>query len=216
MKRKKNCKIVQDLLPNYIEKLTSKETNQFIEEHLSNCNDCKEILENMKEEPLNNNQNIEHKKVKYLRKYNRKLRVFEISSIILLLIILGISIFYWKYYRDGYFSVADTLIDVTSTCPDVFYATIEEIETEEPKGELQGSKTLKVKGITLNDERYKGEFYVNIPLDNINDNIKIEHNGNTADIDQLQANQIIAVYVYDDGNSDNYLGNVRKIVILDK
>ncbi len=216
MERKKNCKIVQDLLPNYIEKLTSKETNQFIEEHLSNCNDCKEILENMKEDPLNNNQNIEHKKVKYLRKYNRKLRVFEISSIILLLIILGISIFYWKYYRDGYFSVADTLIDVTSTCPDVFYATIEEIETEEPKGELQGSKTLKVKGTTLNDERYKGEFYVNIPLDNINDNVKIEHNGNTADIDQLQANQIVAVYVYDDGNSDNYLGNVRKIVILDK
>ena len=57
---------------------------------------------------------------------------------------------------------------------------------------------------------------MNIPLDNINDNIKIEHNGNTADIDQLQVNQIVAVYVYDDGNSDNYLGNVRKIAILDK
>ena len=30
MKEKKNCKIVQDLLPNYIEKLTNEETNIFI------------------------------------------------------------------------------------------------------------------------------------------------------------------------------------------
>ena len=32
MKENRNCKIVQDLLPNYIEKLTTEETNQFIEE----------------------------------------------------------------------------------------------------------------------------------------------------------------------------------------
>ena len=37
----KNCKIVQDLLPNYIEKLTSDETNIFIEKHLKECEDCK-------------------------------------------------------------------------------------------------------------------------------------------------------------------------------
>ena len=31
MKDMKNCKIVQDLLPNYIEKLTNDETNKFVE-----------------------------------------------------------------------------------------------------------------------------------------------------------------------------------------
>ena len=41
MKENKECKIVQDLLPNYIEKLTNEETNKFIEEHLKNCEDCK-------------------------------------------------------------------------------------------------------------------------------------------------------------------------------
>ena len=35
MKEKKECKVVQDLLPNYIEGLTTKETNEFIEEHLN-------------------------------------------------------------------------------------------------------------------------------------------------------------------------------------
>ena len=31
------CKIVTDLLPNYIENLTSEDTNKFIEEHLNSC-----------------------------------------------------------------------------------------------------------------------------------------------------------------------------------
>ena len=46
----KNCRIVQDLLPNYIEKLTSEETNTFIEEHLTECEDCKKIYETMKKD----------------------------------------------------------------------------------------------------------------------------------------------------------------------
>ena len=37
MKEKRDCKIVQDLLPNYIENLTNEETNHFIEEHLKEC-----------------------------------------------------------------------------------------------------------------------------------------------------------------------------------
>ena len=37
MNENKDCKIVQDLLPNYIEKLTNEETNKYIEEHLNEC-----------------------------------------------------------------------------------------------------------------------------------------------------------------------------------
>ena len=43
----KECKLVQDLLPNYIEKLTSEESNKIIEEHLRKCPECRKILENM-------------------------------------------------------------------------------------------------------------------------------------------------------------------------
>ena len=44
MKERKNCKIVQDLLPNYIERLTNDVTNQYIEEHISTCAECKEVF----------------------------------------------------------------------------------------------------------------------------------------------------------------------------
>lgn len=42
------CIIIQDLLPNYIEKLTSDETKQYIKEHLKRCKKCQKILKNMK------------------------------------------------------------------------------------------------------------------------------------------------------------------------
>ena len=48
MKNERDCKIIQDLLPNYIENLTNEETNIFIEEHLNTCSNCKIIFENMK------------------------------------------------------------------------------------------------------------------------------------------------------------------------
>ena len=39
------CKIIQDLLPLYAEKLTSDESNKAIEEHLKGCPECMEALE---------------------------------------------------------------------------------------------------------------------------------------------------------------------------
>ena len=44
---KKECKIVQDLLPNYLEKVTNTETNEFIEEHIKNCEECKKAYSSM-------------------------------------------------------------------------------------------------------------------------------------------------------------------------
>ena len=46
---KKDCKIIQDLLPNYVEVLTNDETNHFIEGHLKECKNCNETYLNMKE-----------------------------------------------------------------------------------------------------------------------------------------------------------------------
>lgn len=92
MKGKMNCKIVQDLLPNYVEKLTSEETNSFIDEHLKECENCKSILKNM-----NKNINLEEvinqdEKIDYLKGY-RKNKIKTIIFVILLTIIIMLSIF---------------------------------------------------------------------------------------------------------------------------
>ncbi|HAV90951.1 MAG TPA: hypothetical protein DCW44_06735 [Eubacterium sp.] len=49
MKDEKRCRIVQDLLPMYIDELCSDESKELVEEHLRTCDDCKRVLESMKE-----------------------------------------------------------------------------------------------------------------------------------------------------------------------
>ena len=41
------CEIVKDLLPLYIDKLTTEVTNSAIEEHISTCPACNEVMESM-------------------------------------------------------------------------------------------------------------------------------------------------------------------------
>ena len=75
MENKTICKVVQDLLPSYIEKLTSKETNEYIEKHLNECPDCQKNFENMKEELPQNNSEQVNEEIKYLKKFKYKLNL---------------------------------------------------------------------------------------------------------------------------------------------
>ena len=42
---KNECEIVKDLIPNYMENQVSSSTKDFIEEHIKNCNACKNLIE---------------------------------------------------------------------------------------------------------------------------------------------------------------------------
>lgn len=44
----KNCNIIKDLLPLYVENLLSEESEELVKNHLENCNDCKKELESIK------------------------------------------------------------------------------------------------------------------------------------------------------------------------
>ena len=90
MRENKECKIVQDLLPNYIEKLTNEETNQFIEEHLKECDECKKVLENMQKDIQLNAGKQDKREVKYMKKYSNKMRVLK--YILLALIVIYIAV----------------------------------------------------------------------------------------------------------------------------
>ena len=48
----KECAIVKDLLPLYIEDMVSEETKIFINEHLKECEDCRNELDILKSEAL--------------------------------------------------------------------------------------------------------------------------------------------------------------------
>ena len=215
MKEKRDCKILQHLLPNYIEKLTNEETNAFIKEHLKNCDDCKKILENMQKD-LNVNMTSKDKKAaKYFKKYKSKLKILKIAMVIILVIALGTMTYYYFTFKNADISAATELYKMVSEemYPDTFYATIEEISD----GELYGDKTIKVKGLDINDVNHRGEFYFTVILDHIPDNFKIEFNGTKIAFEELKVGQKVAVYNYGDvlESEPAYLNQVRKIVVLD-
>lgn len=100
MKFKQECKIVRDLLPNYIENLLNEETKNFVTNHINNCTECKEIFQKLKKDVIQENdisyseQQIE---LNYLKKYNRKffllkcILFFIIAIILILLTIITVK-----------------------------------------------------------------------------------------------------------------------------
>ena len=90
MKEKKDCKIVQDLLPNYIENLTNEETNKFIDEHIKECNECQKTFENMKKDFEANTTKRDEREVKYIKKYSNKMKLLK--TILLVIIVIYVIV----------------------------------------------------------------------------------------------------------------------------
>ena len=90
MKEERNCKIIQDLLANYIENLTNEETNNFIKHHLKECDECKKVLANMKKEIKINSTKRDDREVKYIKKYSKKLKILKLTLLIIILIYVAL------------------------------------------------------------------------------------------------------------------------------
>lgn len=102
MSENRECKIVQDLLPNYIDKLTSEESNQYIDEHINSCCECKKVLKDMEEEIKSNSKENDKRKIDYMKKVKNKLGTVHIIktaflTIFLLFFVIIIGYFIYLY-----------------------------------------------------------------------------------------------------------------------
>lgn len=110
------CEIVKDLLPNYIDNLTSRETSRFIEEHIKACNDCKRIYDSMKTE-FYKQEKDEKESINFFKKHKKKLNVLRTLVVILLFISVGLSIYTAKIFRNNFEKTQEML-----------YKTVEDLE----------------------------------------------------------------------------------------
>lgn len=93
---KRDCKIVRDLLPNYIEKLTDEVTNEFIERHIGTCEECRAILKDMNGE-VELEQIDQDNEIKYLKGVNKRVRTtIAIVSLIVIIIASCVSIYVYN------------------------------------------------------------------------------------------------------------------------
>ena len=96
MKQKNiECAIVKDLLDVYIEHLTYEETNDFIEEHIKKCTECREALKNFHQEEEEIHQEEE---IRYLKRLRRKIiLIYFTVYAIAIIVILGAIYFAIRY-----------------------------------------------------------------------------------------------------------------------
>lgn len=85
------CGIIKDLLPSYIDGLTSDESNHMIEDHLEKCAECRECLKMMKSE-LTSGKYTEINKMQAKAEIRvlKKLRRRMFHAVIITLLIVGV------------------------------------------------------------------------------------------------------------------------------
>ncbi len=89
----RDCKIVQDLLPNYLENLTDTVTNEYIEEHIATCAECAQVLKDMNGDLKLEQINQEHE-IKYLKGIRKRVRRTILAVTIAVILIAGCVIGY--------------------------------------------------------------------------------------------------------------------------
>ncbi|MCR5794291.1 MAG: zf-HC2 domain-containing protein [Solobacterium sp.] len=90
---KNECSVVQDLLPLYAEKLTSEDTNEFIEEHLAGCEECSHVLKGLQADVPQIQE--EELPLKQLSAVYKKNRLETVLCAVFIVMSIAISVFSW-------------------------------------------------------------------------------------------------------------------------
>lgn len=94
--KERDCKIVQDLLPNYIEKLTNEITNEFIEKHIETCRECKKAIQDITRK-VEVEELDQEEEINYLKRLNKKVKMkIAVVSLIVTIIASSISIYVYN------------------------------------------------------------------------------------------------------------------------
>lgn len=86
------CEVVRDLIPSYIDELTSDVTKNLVEEHVADCAECHRVLDSMKNpeaEPVSEKEKEEIDFLKKTRKKNRKKICLAVTAAVLLVLVLA-------------------------------------------------------------------------------------------------------------------------------
>ena len=93
---KLNCKVIEDLLPLYLDEVCSEESRKLVEEHLSECEVCRKLVESITEikyEKIEKEEHVETEVVKRSFKRVRRRWGSRVAATVLIILTLGIMTF---------------------------------------------------------------------------------------------------------------------------
>ena len=102
---KYKCNIVKDLLPLYVEDVTSQDSNKIIEEHLKECEECKKHYEELKDgsfiEELKEEQVNEENHKKTMKTIKKKIILGKLFFALISAIVVIITLFSTYSYMNN-------------------------------------------------------------------------------------------------------------------
>ncbi len=92
---KMDCDIIQDLIPSYVDEICSDATRKFVEEHIEECDACKNVVKLYRENELTG-KGIEQRQIDGFRKLKVRMKRQNILSIALLFAVacFGLHVFW--------------------------------------------------------------------------------------------------------------------------
>ena len=108
MKHKLPCELIRDLFPSYVDNLTSDVTNVLLEEHVKECDKCREILSMMQETTAGNVRFEEKKEIDFLKK-TKKANQKKIWASVIGTFVVIITTYLLATYVIGYPTAHDNI-----------------------------------------------------------------------------------------------------------
>ncbi|SFE44000.1 zf-HC2 domain-containing protein [Thermophagus xiamenensis] len=121
-----SCSVVQDLLPLYVERMTSEESNLLIEDHLTDCNKCRNILNSLKTNIIKSKPDAEASvPLKFIQKNikNRQTKAVVFASLI---VFLAMFVIFSYLTKPDYISYNDSGITISKIESQEVYANFSE------------------------------------------------------------------------------------------
>ena len=85
--KKYSCKVIQDLMPLYLEQDLSEESKKIVEEHLKDCEACKKLMEAYVEDaPATNNFSEDLPKINTFRRLKKRVKLWMLAGIVIILV----------------------------------------------------------------------------------------------------------------------------------
>ena len=141
MEKKTECEIVQDLLLGYVDETLNEESKKFVEKHLSECENCRERLKEIRED-IKENQNNQKKEIDYLKKIRRKSKIKSI------LIAIGVILFViFILYMNKFIKINSIMSKANKTIKSQNYYS--------EKQEMLGNGEVAIGKLYYKDGKYK-------------------------------------------------------------
>ena len=120
----KQCEVIQDLLPLYIDNICSEESQRMVSEHLESCNECRMLYDNMIQSVKQDSEEPELDSQKAFSAINRKWKIKKISIVCVSVALTALIIFIGSMIIQEVSSIHDYFFPAT-------YANLRDLPDDE-------------------------------------------------------------------------------------